>query len=192
MRVFRAKKQCISTMKETIQIRESKNQDKCQIKALHLQAFDKSEAEIVAQLAIDLLEDETAKPVLSLVAEDDGEIVGNIIFSSIKAEGAERGSAYILAPLAVAKEFHGCGIGTQLINQGLQALRERGAEIVLVLGDPNYYSRTGFKAGHRIKPPYKLGYPPEAWMAQELVKGALEKAQGKIQCAKCLNSPELW
>ena len=54
------------------------------------------------------------------------------------------------------------GIGIQLINKVLETLKERGAEIVLVYGDPNYYMRTGFKAGHNLKPPHKLSYPEEA------------------------------
>ena len=84
------------------------------------------------------------------------------------------------------------GIGTLLINKGLEILKERGAEIVLVYGDPNYYMRTGFKAGHKLKPPYKLEYPEEAWMAKEIVEGILTTTQGTVRCAKSLSSPEYW
>ena len=94
--------------------------------------------------------------------------------------------------MAVARFSQKTGIGTQLINRGLEILKERGAEIVLVYGDPKYYMRTGFKAGHKLKPPHKLKYPEEAWMARELVEGSLAKTQGMVQCASSLNSPELW
>ena len=175
-----------------MKIRESVENDIKSIRKVHLNAFDQPEGETVSQLAIDLLEDKAALPILSLVAEQDDEIIGNVIFSSVNIEGAEGVSAFILAPLAVTRFAQRKGIGTLLINKGLETLKERGAEIVLVYGDPNYYMRTGFKADHNLKPPYKLKYPEEAWMAQELVEGILSKTQGMVQCASSLNSPELW
>jgi predicted N-acetyltransferase YhbS len=175
-----------------VEIRESVENDKKSIRKVHLNSFDQSEGETVSQLAIDLLEDKTALPILSLVAEQDGVIIGNVIFSSINIEGAKGVSAYILAPLAVTRFAQGKGTGTRLINKGLETLKERGAEIVLVYGDPDYYKRTGFKAGHNLKPPHKLKYPEGAWMAQELVENILIKTQGTVRCALSLNSPEYW
>ncbi len=172
-------------------IRESVENDKTSIRKVHQNAFGQSEGETISQLAIDLLEDISARPILSLVAEQENEIIGNVIFSSIKIEGTEETSAYIMAPVAVTKNAQGKGLGKKLINQGLDILKKRGAEIVLVLGDPNYYKRTGFKADHNLNPPYKLVYP-EAWMAHELVEGILTKLQGTVRCASSLNSPELW
>jgi predicted N-acetyltransferase YhbS len=174
-----------------MQIRESVENDKDAIRIVHLAAFGESEGETVSQLAIELLEDKNAQPTLSLVAEQNNEIIGNIIFSPVNIEGIKGISAYILAPLAVKIDNQRKGIGTKLINQGIETLRNRGADIVLVYGDPNYYTRTGFKAGHNLEAPYKLEYP-EAWMAQELVEGVLTKTQGMVRCALPLNSPELW
>ncbi len=175
-----------------MKIRESVENDKKSIRKVHLNAFDQSEGETVSQLAIDLLEDKTALPILSLVAEQDDEIIGNVIFSSVNIEGAEGVSAFILAPLAVTRVAQRKGIGTLLINKGLETLKKRGAEIVLVYGDPDYYMRTGFKAGHNLKPPHKLKYPEEAWMAQELVETILTNTQGTVRCALSLDSPEYW
>lgn len=172
-------------------IRESTESDKNFIRQVQKEAFGEAEGESVSQLAIDLLEDKTALPILSLVAEIDNCVVGHVIFSSVKIVGAQVTGAYILAPLAVANALHGSGIGTALINRGLGILGERNAEFVLVLGDPQYYSRTGFRAGHGLKPPHELEYP-EAWMAQELRDGALSAIQGTVQCADSLNSPEHW
>ncbi len=175
-----------------MKIRKSLENDKKSIRKVHQNAFGQSEGETISQLAIDILEDKTALPILSLVAEQDNEIIGNVIFSSVNIEGTEGISAYILAPLAVIKNKQSTGIGTKLINQGLEILRKRDAEIVLVYGDPNYYIRTGFKAGHNLKAPYKLEYPEEAWMAQELVENILTKTQGTIRCASSLSSPKYW
>ncbi len=174
-----------------MQIRESVESDKDAIRIVHPAAFGESEGENVSQLAIKLLEDKNAQPILSLVAEQNNEIIGNIIFSPVNIEGIKGISAYILAPLAVKIDNQRKGIGTKLINQGIETLKNRGVDIVLVYGDPNYYTRTGFKTGHNLEAPYKLEFP-EAWMAQELVEGVLTKTQGMVRCALPLNSPELW
>ena len=71
-------------------------------------------------------------------------------------------------------------------------LKEKGVKVVLVYGDPNYYNRTGFKAGHKLEAPFPLHHPPEAWMAQELEEGALAKAEGIVNCVEPLMDPEHW
>lgn len=172
-------------------IRESTRDDQETIKAVCLTAFGEPEGPVVSELAVKLLTDETALPVLSLVAEDNGKLVGSIIFSSVTVTGCENVCAFILCPLAVIGEYQGRGIGTELIERGLTLLKDRGAELVLVLGDPRYYTRSGFKAGHKILPPYTLDYP-EAWMVMEIVPGTLVKTEGRVRCATCLHSPELW
>lgn len=174
-----------------MKIRESIEIDKDPILNLHQNVFGEAEGRAVAKLAIDLLGDETALPILSLVAESDKEIIGHILFTSIRVGDLDSSNVYILAPLAVAHHMQGKGIGTALINQGLSKLKEHNAEFVLVLGDPKYYKRTGFKAAHNIEPPYKLDYP-EAWLVQELRAGALNDVSGVVQCAKSLSSPEHW
>ena len=176
---------------KSVKIRESVKDDKNAIRDLHLNAFGQYEGDVVSQLAIDLLEDKTALPILSLVAEQGNEMVGNIIFSSVNLEGSEGACIYILAPLAVKKDNQRQGIGTKLIDQGLEYLKKRDAEIVLVYGDPTYYTRTGFKAEHNLKAPYKLQYS-EAWMAQELVADTLARVQGVVRCASSLSSPKYW
>ena len=64
-----------------MKIRESLENDKESIRKVHQNAFGQSEGETVSQLAIDLLDDKTALPILSLVAEQDNKIIGNVIFS---------------------------------------------------------------------------------------------------------------
>lgn len=172
-------------------IRESITEDLDAIRAVHEVAFGDAEGPLIAQLASDLLNDETARPLLSLLAEDHGEIVGHVIFSTVGLEDSGHLKVYILAPLAVRKAYQKQGVGTDLIRHGLAMLRQRDADIVLVYGDPNYYRRTGFESGHAIKAPYPLKYP-YAWMALELKAGALAKARGVARCASALSSPEYW
>ncbi|MGI9290258.1 MAG: GNAT family N-acetyltransferase [Gammaproteobacteria bacterium] len=173
-----------------MQIRPSTNADKESIRQLHLDAFDETEAESVAQLALDLLADKSAEPLLSLVAIEQDRIIGHVLFTSIKIDN-QNINGYIMAPLAVAPADHGKGVGSQLIKEGLLILRSRGTKVVLVLGDPNYYSRFGFKAGHKLKPPHDIAYP-EAWMALELQDSYLETLSGTVTCADSLNAKQHW
>jgi len=177
-----------------MKIRESTSQEHNIIRKVHQNAFGQPEGPTVSQLAVDILVDKTALPILSLVAEANQKIVGSIIFSAVKIDGCEEDvSAYILAPLAVEKKSQGKGIGKSLINTGISTLKKQGADLVFVYGDPNYYSLTGFKPvnGYNLKPLYELEYP-EAWMVMELTQGALKKAEGVVRCASSLNSAEYW
>ena len=172
-------------------IRESKVEDISLITTLHEEAFGESEGNEIALLVRDMLKDETAKPITSLVIEDKEKIAGHIIFSSVKIEDSENLIASILAPLAISKKYQQKGYGTNLIKSGLEILRKQGVEIVLVLGDPKYYNRIGFNTNHNIEAPYILEYP-EAWMALELNAGVLGKATGMAKCAVSLSAPEYW
>lgn len=173
-----------------MRIRPAAASDLEAIRALHRDAFG-DEGMAVARLALDLLADDTARPVLALVAEAAGELVGSVIFSTVRILDGDSPPACILAPLAVARHAQRRGVGKALVRTGLGALRERGVHLVFVLGDPGYYGQFGFRPGHRVRPPHELPYP-EAWMALELAAGALEAARGRLACARCLEAPEHW
>ena len=172
-------------------IRESPLDELPAIQSLHRDAFGDPEGAVIADLVGELLSDKTATPLFSFVAEEINEIVGHILFSPVTIGGYTTVSPYILAPLAVLPRYQRKGVGTSLITHGLRELRAHGAEFILVLGDPNYYTRTGFTAEHNIEPPYKLPYP-EAWMAKELKSGTLGIVSGVAQCASALMAPEHW
>lgn len=80
---------------------------------------------------------------LSLVAEQDGTPCGHVAFSPV--EIGDAAGWYGLGPLAVAPALQQCGIGSALVRAGLVALRERGAAGCVVLGEPGYYARFGFR-----------------------------------------------
>lgn len=158
---------------------------------MHEEAFGESEGSVIVQLVHNMLRDETARPLISLVIDEKEKIIGHVIFSSITIEGHENITASILAPLAISKKNQKKGYGTKLIKSGLDILSRRGVEIVLVYGDPKYYNRIGFNSAHHIEAPNKLQYP-EAWMALELKDGALSKVAGIARCAISLSAPEYW
>jgi putative acetyltransferase len=81
---------------------------------------------------------------LSLVAEYDGEVVGHIAFSAADIGGSSKGW-FLLGPVAVRPARQGEGIGRALVEAGLDALRSRGAGGCVLVGDPAFYGRFGFR-----------------------------------------------
>ncbi|TKD29861.1 GNAT family N-acetyltransferase [Azotobacter chroococcum] len=98
---------------------------------------------------------------LSLVAESEGAIVGHIAISPVSISDGGDGW-YGLGPLSVAPERQGRGIGSRLVEQALAALRRRGAAGCVVLGEPEYYGRFGFRAEPALWLP---GVPPQYFQA---------------------------
>ena len=121
------------------------------------------------------------KATLSLVAEEDGQIVGHVLFSPGRiGETPVEG----MAPVAVRPERQGQGIGSALIRAGLAGLRRAGQKIVIVLGDPKYYMRFGFKDATPLGISCEFDAPPGCFMVQALVEGALEGVQGTAYYAE--------
>jgi putative acetyltransferase len=81
--------------------------------------------------------------VFSLVAVDDGTVVGHALFSSMKAPFP----ALALGPVTVLPEYQRTGIGSRLIRQGIARSEAAGWQGIFVLGDPTFYRRFGFDAG---------------------------------------------
>jgi putative acetyltransferase len=118
---------------------------------------------------------------VSLVAEQAGQVVGHILFSDLPIiTGAGSVPALALAPMAVLPEFQRQGIGSALLRTGADECRRCGQRIVVVLGHPNFYPRFGFspKLAERLASPFPGG---EAFMALELVPGALGGVTGTVQ-----------
>ena len=131
-----------------MRIRREESQDVQQIRAVNVAAFGTdAEATIV-----DALRSEAAHSV-SLVAEDDGQLVGHIMFSPVRIDGAPDLRAMALAPMAVIPLRQRLGIGGALVREGLEECRRAGAGAVFVVGHPSYYPRFGFS------PASRFGYP---------------------------------
>jgi putative acetyltransferase len=115
--------------------------------------------------------------------EVDGAVVGHILCSEINivAYNGHTTPALSLAPMAVVPEFQRRGIGAQLVRAALASCRAREQRIVVVLGHPAYYPRFGFSAelARNLVCPY--GGAAEAWMALELVPGALTGVEGRVE-----------
>jgi putative acetyltransferase len=93
---------------------------------------------------VDALRD-NGKAVISLVAEQDQNIVGYILFSPVSTTPPVEARGVGLAPVAVHPDVQSQGIGSRLIEEGLQACREMRYDYCVVLGSPKYYRRFGFE-----------------------------------------------
>lgn len=179
-----------------MEIRQSTELDNDQIGQIHKAAFGETKGPEIADLVNDLFDDITAEPLLSLVATEDGQLVGHILFTRALVTQTDKPvSAQLLAPLAVIPDVQGKGVGSTLIKEGLSQLRASGVELVFVLGHPGYYPRCGFSAAGVLG--FEAPYPiPEehagAWMVQELKNGIIGSLRGKVQCSDVLNQPQHW
>lgn len=117
---------------------------------------------------------------ISMVAEQEGQIVGHIFFSVLTiATPQGEIEALSLAPLAVVPSHQRRGIGSSLVREGLRACREDGYRIVIVLGHPEFYPRFGFSA--KLAEPLRSPYSGPAFMAVELVPDALRDIEGEVR-----------
>jgi putative acetyltransferase len=105
--------------------------------------------------------------VLSLVAVEEGLIVGHVLISRMQAEGDGRPYRAVgLAPVAVLPERQKQGIGSVLIREALDRLRAQGEEIVFLVGESAYYRRFGFDAATAA--PFASPYAGPYFMALAL------------------------
>ncbi len=168
------------------QIRQSAAKDNPAILSLYPRAFPEEE---LRPLVTALLE--PGEPVLSLIAEDEGEIVGHVCFTRCGIVGGNDPLA-LLGPLAVSPPRQKQGIGSALIGEGNTRMAEDGVCRVLVLGDPAYYGRFGFAEESGIETPIPI--PPEwhsAW--QSLALGGEKSAiEGLLDVPSPWGEPDLW
>ena len=156
-------------------------------------AFSDEENKLIMNLVVELSEETTSPSIKSLVAEVDNQIIGYVSFSSIFLKSDSSISGYILAPLAVSPEHQKQGVGSNLVNAGIDMLTEDDANVLLVYGDPAYYGRFGFKEeiGHSFVPPYTLQYP-FGWTGMMLNDSPVPEQPLQFDCVAALSKPELW
>jgi len=179
-----------------MKIRDTTEVDAAAICALHEAAFGPQAGPVVAALAVALLHDATAWPLVSLLAIDGQNVVGHILFTHVRIAGVKDSPcAHILAPLAVRPDRQRQGIGGNLVKEGLSYLKESGCTLVFVLGHPEYYPRFGFQPAGRLG--FEAPYPiprknVDAWMVRELKQETIGNVRGMIRCAESLEKPEHW
>ncbi len=120
-----------------------------------------------------LMAEDRFLPGLSLVAERAGEPVGHVMLTRLWAEGL-----LLLAPLSVRADLRGHGVGARLMRAVLRKAQAEGWRGVVLVGDPGYYVRFGFRPmeslGLTPEPPFPAPYP----QTLELFPGALAHLHG--------------
>ncbi len=163
-------------MNPSVHIRREDPSDRDAIRKVNHQAFGgNAEADLVNALRDD------GFAAVSLIAEVDGEVVGHIMFSAIKIRTEKRAfESLSLAPMAVLARFQRQGIGSALIEGGIEECRKLSYGSILVLGHPEFYPRFGFSSNlaSSLICPFGSG---EAWMALELVPESLKGVSGTVE-----------
>jgi putative acetyltransferase len=155
-----------------MQITPERPEDAAAIRALTEAAFkDMPHSNQTEARIIDALRAARAL-TLSLVAIEDGVIVGHAAFSPVQIAGAP-GDWYGLGPVSVRPDRQRSGIGQALIREGLQRLKSRKAAGCVVLGDPAYYGRFGFEAD----PDLHYGDAPPVYFQRIILEGPPPKGE---------------
>jgi putative acetyltransferase len=156
-------------------VRAERENDREAVYAVNLAAFDNaSEAELAEALRAE------ARPVISLVAELAEKVIGHIMFSPASMAAHPDLRIMGLAPMAVLPEYQRKGVGSALIEAGLEKCRNLGMNAVIVLGHPAYYPRFGFQPSSRFNMESEYDVPAEVFMALELEPGVLSEVSGRV------------
>jgi putative acetyltransferase len=157
---------------DTVTIGYERPQDAEGIRETHLQAFS---SPLEARL-VDALRDADGR--LSLVATVDDRVIGHVLLTPVILEPPVRVSLAGLGPMAVRPEYQRKGVGSRLIHAGLEECRRAGYSAIVVVGHPDYYPRFGFVPGKTVGLTCEFYVPPDAFMAVELLSGALDGMTG--------------
>ncbi len=157
-------------------IRSENENDVIAVHSLNTSVFG-TEAE--ANL-VDALRKKT-HPYISLVAEDNNEVVGHILFTPVSLSGHTEINIMGLAPMAVAPEDQKKGVGSKLIYSGLERCKELRFGAIVVLGHSEYYPRFGFLPSSHFGISCEFKVPEEVFMVIELQSGYLRGKSGIIK-----------
>lgn len=157
-------------------IRNERSDDAVAIYAVHAGSFPtEGEAKLVDALRA------AGRLSVSLVAESNGAVIGHVAFSPVTVASVDEGVG--LGPIAVLESDRGQGVGAGLVEEGLAACRVAGFGWAVVLGDPAYYGRFGFRAASEfgLSDEYRGG---AAFQAMELVPGAMPAGAGLVRYSR--------
>ena len=164
-------------------IRDEKEGDRDSVHAVNVSAFENpSEADLVDALR------QQAQPVVSLVAEENREVVGHIMFSPVSLSGHPNLKVMGLAPMAVLPVHQETGIGSALVRAGLEQCKQLDFVAVVVLGHPEYYPRFGFSPSSQFGIESEYDVPDEVFMAMELRPEALSGKTGRVRYESAFNN----
>ena len=181
-------------LSETLTIRPEEHRDYKSIVSLILRSFqegtDYSDGTDIIALVEEIRDSKYYIPELSFVAELDGKVVGHFLFSKFPLSPTKEGGhdetdsgIVMLAPVSVHADYFRQGIGTAMLRQGIEKVRELGYKGITVEGNYKFYNRVGFRTSSEYHIFPTSGYPmkePRCMMCQETYEGALDGIHGYI------------
>lgn len=118
-------------------------------------------------------------PELDLVMEEDGKIIGHVMFSKaeLSLDDGTRKQSWTFGPISIHPDYKRKGYGLKLLNYALDKASELGVGFLCMEGNILFYHHAGFDLASK----YGIHYhaePKDAevpyFLAQELITGWLE------------------
>jgi putative acetyltransferase len=108
--------------------------------------------------------------LISMVAELDGNIIGQIILSEMTVEGGSNLNIFGLAPMCVLPRYQHQGVGCALVRQVVMEAKRKKIDAIFVLGHPKYYPKFGFSQTDELNIFTEYDVPSEFFMVLDISK----------------------
>ena len=170
-----------------IKLRQESSEDFDEVFSVIESAFkNEDHSDQKEQLLVEKLRNSEAFiPELSIVAEDNGEIVGHILLTRIQIKNDHRlFESLALAPVSVRPGYQKMGIGGQLINEAHRIAKALGYKSIVLLGHEAYYPKFGYELASKYYIKIPFAAPDENCMVIKLVEGGLKGVNGMVEYAK--------
>jgi predicted N-acetyltransferase YhbS len=148
-------------------------EDNTDIRALHARAFGPGR---FARTAYRLREGIAEFSPFCRVCRIDGQLAAAVRFTPILIGG--KGAALLLGPLAVDPAFANQGHGRGLVATALEAARNAGIALVVLVCDEPYYAKLGFRPAPHGQITLPGPVDPDRLLAVELAPSALSSFSG--------------
>lgn len=154
-----------------IDLRDEQRSD---VRAIHELVRDAFDGGRVEPRIVDLAR-QRRQVTYSIVAEQDGKVVGHVLATPMTLEPDVGLRCIAIGPIAVLPELQLAGIGSKLMHEVIDRAREDGYDAIMLLGNPKYYHRFGFETA-----PVRNEYDAhDEFMALQLKPGCLDSAGRK-------------
>jgi putative acetyltransferase len=150
------------------------------------------EGRLIGELVRDLLADTPDADIRLFTTEISGLTIAAGIFTRLTYL-EDRRCVFLLSPMAVSPEHQRQGFGQGLLRNALTTLKSEGVDSVLTYGDPNYYTRIGFRpvSEDQARAPLPLSLP-HGWLGQSLLGESFRPLHGPSYCVEALARPAIW